>query len=715
MITYYQKLLISCLFIFVTGIGFLVTDLMNTVTLNEQRIYLSQIAKIQSESIERRLGQSLLAAKVLGLEVQQNDGDISNFDEYAETVLRSIRGVSNLQLAPKGVITNIYPLLGNERAIGHSILLNDRRRYEALLARKDRKLTLTSPFELIQGGLAVIGRYPVFIWKGDKEVFWGFSSALIYLEELLNSTELALLENRGYHYQLSYRDRDSNKKHIFASSVDEVQGLQHNIVVKVPNDEWLLTLSPRHSETYWLYIIGFSCSLFIAALAAFILSFILRQPNKLREVVKQKTMELQSLAYHDFLTGLDNRYFLTEKLKHAIRMAHGEHTITALIYLDLDNFKRINDSLGHDVGDQMLQLISKRLVNVVDQSAIVARIGGDEFAILVSDLASLQALEALICKVQQTIEKPIRLQNKKFKSSASIGVVKVATDGNNPRALLQNADIAMYAAKKSGKGQYRLFDQQLQIAAIEKIKLEDGLAEAIKKDQFVLNYQPIIKFEDNSVCHYEALIRWQHPELGMVYPDKFIPLLEETGMIVNIGYIVLRKACELIKQRGLDSSKCNTIAINLSPIQFKDEHLLADIAEIVTEVGVDPQFLEIEITESSLMDDLPQTIATLTALRDMGIKISIDDFGTGYSSLAQLKTLPFDKLKIDRKFILDIEDNPEDQEILKAISSMAAALKLDVVVEGIETEKQLMMVKEYGCGFGQGYYFSKPVAESLLD
>lgn len=702
-------------FMIVLGLGSYWTHMTRALGQNQQRLLMTEIVAAQASAIERRLSRSLSSTNILAQEVIQQGGDFESFESYAQSVLDTIGGVSNLQLAPDGIIARIHPLAGNEKAIGHNLLLDDKRRSEAHAAIKLRTMTLAGPFELIQGGIAVIGRNPIFLQQDGEDRFWGFASALIFLDDLLQSTELGLLEAKGYRFQLSRINPQTQHPDIFADSASGIDDSAYRTEVRVPNAIWTLSMSHPNEGQYWLALFGYMTSALLAVLAAWILNFILRQPETLQAVVKQKTAELEELAFYDHLTGIANRRLLSEQLKHKVREAVRYQQTIALLYLDLDDFKRINDTVGHDAGDLLLKQVALRLCAVVRDSDLVARLGGDEFGILLLDSESVGDVSRIAQKLIKAVSEPISIYEHQFIVSTSIGITMIPTDGEAASDILKNADMAMYAAKNSGKRNYRFFDKSLHEQALERVRVEHDLDDALNNDQFVLHYQPLVDLHSDRVMGYEALVRWNHPAKGLLFPDRFIGSAEEAGKIIDIGYWVIRQACNTLYRRVSELGLAQHIAVNLSPRQFADPNLLDNIRAIVDETQVDPSFLEIEITESTLMENIDTAIHTLEQLQQQGIKISIDDFGTGYSSLAALKRLPVDTLKIDRSFVIQLESDIDDRKIVSGLISMAHALDIKVIAEGIETAGQLQLLRNLGCDYGQGYLFSKPVPIDQLE
>ena len=702
-----RYLIVIVCFVLTTSISIFWLKMNQTMVINEQQSLLSEIANSEAGIIERRLSASLSTTYILALELQQNNGELIDFDTYAEAVIDAIGGVSNLQLAPNGIIKNIYPLQGNEKALGHNILRDDLRRSEAQMAIDQRQLTLAGPFELIQGGIAIIGRNPVFIQVQGKDTFWGFTSALIFLDKLLEVTKLDQLENKGYRYKLSRIHPESKKVEVFARSKDDLGPFSLSTKIEVPNASWTLTIS-RPMPTSWSDSVSYSISIILGALIAWLVSYMLLQPELLQRTVRKKTAELERLAFYDPLTGLANRRLLSKTLQQFLSTVD-DNNKASLLYLDLDDFKRINDSMGHASGDDFLVEIALRLHKTVKKGDLVSRLGGDEFAIILYNIHSINEVSKVAERLIKAVKKPVFLHKRRFVISTSIGITLIPKDGQDVQSLLRNADMAMYVAKSEGKNGFSFFNQQLHQQAMEKHRLESELSNAIKRQELLLHYQPLIDLTTGNVISFEALIRWQHPTEGLVPPNLFIDIAEESGLIVEIGYWVIREACQMIKKGKVEHQQQLTIAVNLSPKQFLDPNLLDNIQSILKDIDIDPRCLEIEITESSLMTNITDVVDILEQLRIIGIKVAIDDFGTGYSSLAQLKQLPVDKLKIDRSFISSLELSQSDQEIVRAIIAMAHTLKIEVVAEGIETQQQLDILKSKKCNIGQGYLFSRPV------
>ncbi|MFT6917259.1 MAG: diguanylate cyclase (GGDEF)-like protein [Motiliproteus sp.] len=704
-----MKRFLACLALFVciSILGLYWSNSYKQKVHQQQQKHISEIVNIQVSNIERRLSRSLSTTYMLAIEVQQNKGKIDDFESFAQYVIDNIGGVSNLQLAPDGIIEKIHPLPGNEKAIGHNILKDDKRKKEAWLAIESKQLTLAGPFKLVQGGVAIIGRNPVFINKEGKPHFWGFVSALINLKDLLAVTDLDLLEEKGYCYQLTRVHPDTKQIDTIAQSATSLGDISHTAEIQVPSGVWYLKMS-HEVPLAFNGLLAYGASFLIAGLASLLVWNMMRYPQHLERVVKNKTLELEDLVFNDYLTGLANRRSLSDRLKQVLKESKRYRRTAALMYLDLDDFKRINDSMGHDAGDALIKQIASRLQGAVRESDLVARLGGDEFSVLLLNQTSVENAAKIAEKLINEIERPVCIKGRCFSISASIGIALVPNDGDDVPTLLRSADLAMYAAKQAGKNSFHFFDQDMQIKAIEKHQLEMDLTDAIINDQLELHYQPIVDMQSREVSSYEALVRWNHPTRGFLLPDGFIGIAEESGKIVDLGYWVIRQVCELISHRTRQQRNCDPIAVNLSPKQFVDPNLMENIRTIVKEADIDARKLEVEITESTLMDNVDDAIQIMEQLRAMGIRIAIDDFGTGYSSLAVIKRFPVDKLKIDRSFVGKLDDDRSDHKIVRAIIAMAHTLQIEVVAEGIETERQYELLKNAKCDVGQGYLFAKP-------
>ncbi len=446
----------------------------------------------------------------------------------------------------------------------------------------------------------------------------------------------------------------------------------------------------------------------------------LQQANKdLRTEIaerKNREEEIKIIAYHDSLTGLPNRKSFYERLeadmgdsefKTGDERRKNKGDIWALMFLDLDKFKDINDSIGHDAGDELLRIIGRRIRNCLRKSDNLFRLGGDEFTVILRNLKYQSDLAKVAEKIRTTVSHVCSVKGHDLYMTVSIGISIYPENGDNVETLVKNADMAMYVAKDTGYG-YHFFTEEMNKAVLERMKLESRLHNALKNNEFTIYYQPLLD-NSNRIVGAEALLRWQNPEMGMVSPNQFIPLAEETGVIIPIGEWVLHTACQQAKSWYDMGNTEFYVAVNLSPRQFKEPGLLKTVEKTLEATGLPPHCLTLEITESGIMENPDQAIKTMQSLRERGIRFSIDDFGTGYSSLSHLKQFPIDSLKIDRSFTKDCITNKEDQEIIKTIITMAYNLNINLVAEGVETEEQHDFMTDNGCQVIQGFYHGRPV------
>ena len=403
-----------------------------------------------------------------------------------------------------------------------------------------------------------------------------------------------------------------------------------------------------------------------------------------------------------------------QRLTQALARAQRFSKMAAVLFIDLDRFKVINDTLGHDAGDRLLKQLAERLRECMREADTVGRQGGDEFVVLIEDVADPAQVADVGQKILDTVARPFLINGQEFHVTASIGISIYPDDGHDQQALLKNADIAMYRAKEQGKNNQQFYSVQMNQHSCERLALETSLRRAVERNEFLLHYQPKVDMRSGRITGVEALVRWQHPDIGMVPPAQFIPLAEETGLIASIGEWVLRTACAEAQSwvaRGLPPIG---VAVNLSARQFARDELAAAIMRILRETGLDPQLLELEITESTVMHNADRAAGVLQQLKQLGVRVAIDDFGTGYSSLSYLKRFPISSVKIDRSFVLDLPGDKDDAAITQAVISMAHSLRLRVIAEGVETSEQYRFLEEHHCDEMQGHYFSKPVDTAAL-
>ena len=454
--------------------------------------------------------------------------------------------------------------------------------------------------------------------------------------------------------------------------------------------------------------------------------------SNLEQKVQERTAQLQEeiekreraqakllrMALRDSLTDLPNRSWFLQKLKQELDRTKKDTSYQfAVVCFDCDNFKVINDSLGHDVGDNLLKAIPSRLESCLPQGSFMARLGGDEFIILLPQIDDISTAISITRQIQQKFTFPFNVSKREIFLNFSLGIVLGTAEYDRPEKVLRNADLAMYQAKALGKGQYQIYNQQMHQRAVERLQLEIDLRKALKNNEFTLHYQPIICLKTGHLTGFESLVRWQHPQRGIISPGKFIPVAEETGLIIPLGIWVLKEACRQIKtwQQKYDSFISLTVNVNVAVQQFSYSSLIEEIDKILEETQLPSHCLKLEITESAIMENSDSAYAILQQLRDRGIKICLDDFGTGYSCLSYLHQFPVDNLKIDRSFVSRIKSVNEHNKVIDAIVNLAHHLDITVTAEGIETKEQLDYIKKVNCEYAQGYYFFKPLNSEAVE
>ncbi len=428
-----------------------------------------------------------------------------------------------------------------------------------------------------------------------------------------------------------------------------------------------------------------------------------------RRALRLARETLRHQAYHDILTGLPNRWLLRDRLEQVFAFARRQDTRPTVMFLDLDRFKNLNDTLGHLHGDQLLRAVADRLRTIISEQDTLARLGGDDFVLLFSDLPDRDAALAQARRIQEQFSQPFRLDGKEVYLDASIGIARYPENGTEPDILIKHAESAMYYAKDRGGNSIQFSSEEIQAATANRFTIENDLRCAIRNEQLQVYYQPQFDLHTGKVTGIEALVRWPHPDEGMIAPDRFIPIAEESGLILKLGKWVLRQA--IADARRLQAAGClpRRLAVNLSARQLYHQDTLSVLQDLLTDEPLRDRFLEIEITESGIMQNPEQAVANLTALRDLGVSVAIDDFGTGYSSLAYLKRFPIDILKIDRSFVRDLALDQDDEAIIRTIIAMAETLNMQVIAEGIETREQLERLERLGCQEGQGYFYARPM------
>ena len=436
--------------------------------------------------------------------------------------------------------------------------------------------------------------------------------------------------------------------------------------------------------------------------------------HRVKSVVAKVIAErkVQLLAYRDTLTSLPNRLLFADRLEQAVIRSERSRTSMALMLIDIDDFKLVNDSFGHDAGDKLIKAVGELISKSLRRADTIARLGGDEFAVIIEDINGPDDAISIADNLTTILEHNVRLDDQETYTSASIGIAVYPDDGKDARTLLKNADTAMFRAKENGRHCFQFYKPEMSVNAMERLDLENSLKAAFENDEFLIHYQPVIDIHKNEVVGVEALLRWQHPDKGMIQPADFVNIVEDCGLIVALGEWLIYSVCKQIKvwqDAGLENQN---VSINLTPRQFKEQNLVALFTQAMDEHGIEATSLSVEVTERTLIDNIGEVESTLKKLRAMGMKILLDDFGTGYASLAYLKEFPVDVVKIDRAFVAGIPDNEEDSTIVDAIAGLTRGLKLALLAEGVENERQLDVLKSVGCQYAQGFFWSKALPGS---
>ncbi len=815
-----------------------------------QRAHIESLVADRAHAIEATVEQTLSSTYALSAMVHQAGGEFSNFQGVADEMLRLYPGASILGLSPGGVIRHVAPLAGNERSIGFNQLKDPVQGKESQLALKTRMLTLAGPLNLVQGGLGVVGRLPIFLSdipepeRSDNQPgFWGFAYVVIRLPQALAGSGIAQLTEQQLAYALWRVHPDTGERQTIAASNPQLLSNPTNRTINVPNGQWVLSVSPEAGwgDPFGLALEAALGLLFSGLLAAAsqLLLHLKRQERNLEAVVVARTREIyaaqykleatldaipdllfelgpdstihdfrapatlsldiplaqcidrtipqvlpanaaevvtaalaaaaqhgrseggqfglpgtqgpqwfeislarkgqadgmeprfimlarnitqskaaeeeiKQLAYYDPLTHLPNRRLLLERLGQVLAMNARNGDFGALQFIDLDNFKTLNDTLGHDMGDLLLQQVAARLGDCVRASDTVARLGGDEFVILLAQLSTQREeaaadAETIAEKVRQAITQPYRLVTHEYELSASVGITLFQGVQDSIEDLLKQADLAMYQSKSAGRNTLRFYDPKMQAVVSARVAMEADIRRGLAQQQFQLYFQLQVDTEGQAVGA-EVLMRWFHPVLGMVGPNKFIPVAEDTGLILPLGHWVLHAACIQLKNWSQQARTQHlTLAVNVSARQFRQPDFVASVIKILKDTAAPAHRLKLELTESMLVNDMEDTITKMHALKDLGLGFALDDFGTGYSSLSYLKRLPLDQLKIDRSFVNDLMTDPNDAVIAQTVITLGHSLGLAVIAEGVETAAQQDFLAHAGCDTYQGYLFGRPV------
>jgi diguanylate cyclase (GGDEF)-like protein len=813
-------------------------------SLQTERLRITALASDHAHAIQSTMERALSSTYSIAAMVRQGKGNVPDFEGVANEMLPWYPGVAILGLSPDGVIKRVAPLAGNEKSIGFDQLQDPIQGREARLAKETGHLTLAGPLQLVQGGLGVVGRLPIFLESTDgKPQFWGLTYAVIRFPQALADGRLPQLTQRGLDYALWRINPDTGQKFIIAASTTRSLESPVERSLEVPNGQWTLSVAPRNgwvnsTEIGSKVLLAFAFSLLLTYAAKLLMELkanergqealialrtgeiaasqsnlkatleaipdvmlevgldgtyhdyhaprsntsfppaafflgkkvtdvlpaeaaqavmaALHEANQCghsegkefplttengtfwfeisltkkaggnaadprfivlsRNVTQRKASEdeINKLAFYDALTGLPNRRLMLDRLRQALSVSARSGRRGALLFIDLDNFKTLNDTQGHDMGDLLLQQVAQRLTQCMRQGDTVARLGGDEFVVMIEELsdcrddAAAQA-ENIGEKILAAISQPCPLAGVDYLVTPSIGITLYADHQQSTDELLKQADLAMYQAKSAGRNTLRFFDPAMQSVVTARVGLETDIRNGILRGQFQLYYQPQIN-RDGATVGAEVLLRWPHPERGMISPAEFIPLAEDTGLILPLGNWVLETGFTQLGVWAQDErTRHLTLSINVSARQFRQPDFVPYILDLITYTGVNPKRVKLELTESLLVDNVEETTAKMIALKKIGVGFSLDDFGTGYSSLSYLKRLPLDQLKIDQSFVCDLMTDPNDAAIALAVITLGHSLGLNVIAEGVETQAQHDYLHRQGCDAYQGYLLGRPM------
>jgi diguanylate cyclase (GGDEF)-like protein len=669
---------------------------------------LQELATVRAR-IEGHLNANLVAIRTLRAEISLNPVvEPERFRRLADEALTDELHTRHVALAPDLVIRFVYPLAGNEAAVGLDYRDSPIQLASIEAALKASDILISGPVDLVQGGRALIARVPVYEYRSNE--LWGVISQVIDHERLF--ADSGLFDSESWSIGLRGVDGAGMDGEVIAGP----DGIwQHNPVmvpIDLPVGQWQLAAMPV-SLSWERSLVSYAGFWFLGGALALVASLLIYGLLSSRMRLQHALSTISHQARFDGLSGLPNRQFFTQHLEAHIGRCRRHDERFALMFLDLDHFKEINDSLGHEAGDDLLQACSERIAGAVRADDMVARFGGDEFVILVSDLSDPVAAEQAAERLFDTLQAPFAVAGHELSIGGSIGIAVYPDDGRSTSDLLKHADLAMYAAKSAGRGTSYFYNESLRHQSETHLKLHREIQLGLADGQFEVYYQPMVDAASGEIRAVEALIRWNHPEQGLLSPADFIPVAERTGVIRELGEQVLQQGCadcQRMLRAGLDV----TLSVNRSPREFNDRKMVQRWLETLDQEGLPAQRLTVELTESLLMPDQERQHQLLRALHEGGVRLSIDDFGTGYSSVTYLRNFPVSQIKIDGAFVANMLEDDSQYALVEALVKMAQALGLEVVAEGVETVEQAQTLAAMGCHLLQGYYFDRPMPVSEL-
>ncbi|WP_157957867.1 putative bifunctional diguanylate cyclase/phosphodiesterase [Aliidiomarina celeris] len=664
---------------------------------------LQELSRIRAQ-LEGLINANLISMRSLRAEFSLNaEVDRERFDQLTAALLSDDLHVRHVAIAPNLIVSHIYPESGNEAAIGLDYRTSPGQYQSVQEAIAAREITINGPIELVQGGTALIARLPVFSQHDGS--LWGIVSQVIDYEHLLD--DAGVHQSDSLTISLRGANGSGEKGPIISGNPTVWEQNPLTTQVTLPQGYWVLAAQPisgRWAPPLYHYYGWWTLGLVVSLLLSILSFALLNTISKLRSAFAT----ISHQAQYDSLTGLPNRSYFVQHLNDLVRQGNRKAKPFAILFIDLDHFKEINDSLGHEAGDILLQQVAKRIRNTVRLNDVVARFGGDEFVVLVTDLNEPFEAEVIANNIFRALQPILSIENHDVLMQASIGVSVFPNDGTSASDLLKHADLAMYAAKSSGRGTSYFFNESLREQAESHLQLHQEILKGLDREQFSVHYQPIIHSQSNSIVAIEALVRWHHPTLGLISPAHFIPVAEKTGTIREIGQFVLERVCQDY-HRLINADLPLRISVNRSSREFNDPNAVNQWIDTLDRYKVPRSCITFEITESILMPDKERQHKMLEALASTGINLAIDDFGTGYSSVTYLRNFPVRQVKIDRAFLHQVPSNTQQVALVKAVIEMSHALQLDIVAEGVETEQQGTALRALHCTFQQGYYYARPL------
>lgn len=677
---------------------------------NQKKETLTKLSTVRVQ-LEEAINSTFFLFKGLITHIRLNpDLTQTEFEKISQQLIDNQPEINNIAAAPDLIVHMVYPLEGNQQVMNLDYRQLPAQLPSVLKAKESGQVVLTGPVQLVQGGLGLIGRLPVYIqnMSGQRE-FWGIVSTVMHVDTFYRAAGL-YDASLGLEFAIRGKNGMGDKGEIFFGS-EEL--FSHDLsVIMIPGGRWQIAAKSTGEQitfpepVLFIYLLG-SISIILA-----IISFYIRRSHEYQW--RKNESHISYLAYHDSLTGLPNRTRFTEELDRVLAHAKRSGNTIAVLMLDLDHFKQINDTLGHAAGDEILIEVSRRLKKRIRKEDHIARLGGDEFAIIQRDLKTTDDAVTFAQELIVSLSQPYDIKRTKFISGASIGIAiwhpREKIDAN----LLEEADIALYKAKDKDRGNYAFHTSEMTREIQRRVNLRNELEKALNTDALSLVYQPQIDIKNNKLIGTEALLRWKHPIHGYISPTEFIPIAETHGMMHRIGSYVLKEACEALVRWRKEGFFQKVMAVNISPVQLNNEFFHKQLIELIDNVGLPGDALELEVTEKVIVQSRANNSLILKAIATKGIKLAMDDFGTGYSSIPTLKHWPFHRLKIAQVFVRGMLTDPNDQEIVMATIGLAENLGLQVIAEGVEKMEQMTFLKQNGCYLIQGYLLARPMPENEL-